>query len=106
MNGFFHTHSVIVGAKRIVIIVVVGLGILTWVSSAGWGSGGVPQPIAFPHKTHLDLKLPCTGCHQSAEKGAVAGRPPTSLCMACHAGGDTKSAGIIKLGSYGGKGGG
>ena len=104
MNGFFHTHSVIVGAKRIVIIVVVGLGILTWAYSAGWVSGGVYQPIAFPHKTHLDLKLPCAGCHQRVEKGAVAGRPPTSLCMACHAGGDTKSAEIKKLRSYGEKG--
>jgi hypothetical protein len=93
-----------VGAKRIVLIVVVGLGILTWAYSAGWVSGGVQQPIAFPHKTHLDLNLPCTGCHQRAEKGAVAGRPPTALCMGCHAGGDTKSEEIKKLRSYGEKG--
>ncbi len=92
------------GVKKIVLIVVVGLGVLTWAYSAGWVSGGVYQPIAFPHKTHLDLKLPCTGCHQSAEKGAVAGRPATALCMACHAGGDTKSEEIKKLRSYGEKG--
>jgi menaquinone reductase, multiheme cytochrome c subunit len=92
-----------VGVKRIILILLVALGAL---ASAHWSdgvNGGVFQPIAFPHKTHLDLNLPCTGCHQRAEKGAVAGRPPTALCLACHAGGDTKSAEIKKLRSYGEK---
>jgi hypothetical protein len=93
-----------VGVKRIVLILVVGLGILTWAYSAGWVSGGVRQPIEFPHKPHIAQNIPCTGCHARAEKGAVAGRPATALCMACHAGGETKSAEIVKLRSYGEKG--
>ena len=88
--------------RRIILILVgVGLGTLAWVYWSDWVSGDTLQPIAFPHKTHLELNLPCTGCHQRAEKGAVAGRPPTALCLACHAGGDSKSAEIKKLKEYG-----
>ena len=90
-----------VGVKRIILILVVGLGTLAWAYWSDWANGDIRQPIAFPHKTHLDLNLPCTGCHQRAEKGAVAGRPPTALCLACHAGGDSKSAEIKKLKEYG-----
>ena len=49
---------------------------------------GVKQPIAFPHKTHVEQGLQCTSCHERAEKEAVAGRPPTALCLSCHGGGD------------------
>ncbi len=88
--------------RRIILILVgVGLGTLAWVYWSDWVSGDIRQPIAFPHKTHLELNLPCTGCHQRAEKGAVAGRPPTALCLACHAGGDSKNAEIKKLKEYG-----
>jgi hypothetical protein len=82
--------------RRIILILVVGLGTLAW----SYWNAGVQQPVAFPHKTHLDLNLPCTGCHQRAEKGAVAGRPPTALCLACHSG-DSKSAEIKKVKDYG-----
>ncbi|HXG52635.1 MAG TPA: cytochrome c3 family protein [candidate division Zixibacteria bacterium] len=71
---------------------------------AGWVSPGVEQPIAFPHKTHIALKVPCTGCHQQAEKGSAAGRPPTALCAACHAASDTKDPEIAKLKAYAEKG--
>lgn len=50
---------------------------------------GVRQPIEFPHKTHIDAGLECTSCHDRAEKDTVAGRPPTALCVSCHAGADT-----------------
>jgi hypothetical protein len=59
-----------------------------------WGVFGlraepeVTQPIAFPHKTHVEQNLQCTTCHERAEKDAVAGRPPTELCLSCHGGGD------------------
>ncbi len=71
-------------------VVIGGLAVVAFV----WGVLGlraepeVRQPIAFPHKTHVDLNLQCTGCHERAEKGAVAGRPPTELCLSCHGGGD------------------
>jgi hypothetical protein len=90
--------------KRALIIfavVFVGLALAYWVD---WGVSGVKQPIEFPHKTHIAQKIPCTGCHQRAEKDLVAGRPPTALCLACHASGDSKSAEISKLKAYGDKG--
>jgi Cytochrome c7 and related cytochrome c len=83
--------------RRIILILVgVGIGTLAWVYWSDWVSGDIRQPIAFPHKTHVALSLPCTTCHQRAEKDVVAGRPPTALCLGCHAGGDSKSAEIIK----------
>ena len=44
------------------------------------------QPFPFPHKTHIEKKLKCTDyCHESAEKGPVAGLPSVKTCMICHA---------------------
>jgi hypothetical protein len=90
--------------KRVVIIFAVVLVALALGYWADWGVSAVKQPIEFPHKTHIAQKIPCTGCHQRAEKDLVAGRPPTALCLACHAGGDSKSAEITKLKAFGGKG--
>jgi Cytochrome c7 and related cytochrome c len=90
--------------KRVILIVGVLLVALAVGYTADWRVSGIKQPIEFPHKTHIAQNIPCTGCHQRAEKGAVAGRPPTALCLACHAGGDTKSAEIKKLRSFGEKG--
>ncbi len=42
------------------------------------------QPIPFPHKTHLDKKAVCADCHESADKGPVAGIPSVKTCMICH----------------------
>ena len=69
------------------------VGVLAVVALA-WGAlelragSEVTQPIVFPHKTHIELNLQCTSCHVRAEKDAVAGRPPTALCLSCHGGGD------------------
>ena len=75
--------------------------VTTWGYWTGWVESRTTQPIQFPHKTHLDLKLACTTCHYRAEKEAVAGRPPTALCLGCHMGGDTQSAEIKKLRAFG-----
>ena len=80
--------------KRVILIFAVVLAALAFGYWADWGVSGVKQPIQFPHKTHIAQKIPCTGCHQRAEKDLVAGRPPTALCLACHASGDSKSAEI------------
>ena len=69
-----------VGAFAVVVVAWGGLGL-----RAG---SEVKQPIQFPHKTHIELNLQCTSCHERAEKDAVAGRPPTALCLSCHGGGD------------------
>ena len=42
------------------------------------------QPIPFPHKTHLAKKAECIDCHESVEKGPVAGIPSVKTCMICH----------------------
>jgi hypothetical protein len=42
------------------------------------------QPIEFPHNVHVNKKIPCTLCHQGADKGAVAGIPSVAMCMTCH----------------------
>ena len=42
------------------------------------------QPIPFPHKTHLEKKAVCADCHESAEKGPIAGIPSVKTCMICH----------------------
>ena len=90
--------------KRALIIFAVVFIVLALAYWVDWGVSGVKQPIEFPHKTHIAQKIPCTGCHQRAEKDLVAGRPPTALCLACHASGDSKSAEISKLKAYGDKG--
>lgn len=71
---------------------------------AGWGVSAVKQPIEFPHKPHIAQNIPCTGCHQGAEKNLVAGQPATALCLACHISSDSKNPEIEKLKAFGEKG--
>jgi hypothetical protein len=42
------------------------------------------QPIPFPHKTHIAKKAVCADCHESADKGPIAGIPGVKTCMICH----------------------
>ena len=42
------------------------------------------QPIPFPHKVHIAKKAVCADCHESADKGPVAGIPSVKTCMICH----------------------
>jgi len=42
------------------------------------------QPIPFPHKTHLAKKAVCADCHETADKGPIAGIPSVKTCMICH----------------------
>lgn len=44
------------------------------------------QPIAFPHRVHIEKGLKCTEyCHESVTKGPIAGLPSVKICMICHA---------------------
>jgi hypothetical protein len=74
--------------------VLLVVALFSWGSLRLWAAPDVKQPIQFPHKTHVELNLECTSCHERAEKGTAAGRPPTALCLSCHSGGD--GAGEIK----------
>ncbi|MBI1958218.1 MAG: cytochrome c3 family protein [Candidatus Rokubacteria bacterium] len=78
---------------------VLAVVLLVWASVRLWAAPDVIQPIQFPHKTHIEQNLQCTTCHERAEKDAVAGRPPTALCLTCHSGGDG-SAEIKKVSAY------
>jgi len=42
------------------------------------------QPIAFPHKVHIDNGLTCEICHTAVAQGPQAGIPSLNFCMACH----------------------
>ena len=42
------------------------------------------QPIPFPHKTHIEKQALCTDCHETVEKGPIAGIPSVKTCMICH----------------------
>ncbi len=67
------------------------------------GESAVVQPIAFPHKAHLELKeqkLECKSCHEGVETRAAAGRPSTKRCLSCHTS-EAKSVEEKKLQAYG-----
>lgn len=42
------------------------------------------QPLPFPHKTHLAKQAMCTDCHETVERGPIAGIPSVKTCMICH----------------------
>jgi Cytochrome c7 and related cytochrome c/Class III cytochrome C family len=42
------------------------------------------QPIPFPHRIHIEKKAECVDCHESVDKGPVAGIPSVKTCMICH----------------------
>src|SRR5262245_16362001 len=59
------------------------------------------QPIAYSHKTHLELGLKCSGCHEMKEaetdEGFRMGFPKESTCMGCHGSVKKDSPEIAKL---------
>ncbi len=42
------------------------------------------QPLPFPHLTHIEKQAMCTDCHETVERGPIAGIPSVRLCMTCH----------------------
>jgi len=42
------------------------------------------QPLPFPHKVHIAKKAACTDCHETVERGPIAGIPSVKTCMICH----------------------
>ncbi len=42
------------------------------------------QPIPFPHQTHIEKQAMCTDCHETVERGPIAGIPSVKTCMICH----------------------
>jgi hypothetical protein len=68
----------------VIAVVAVGtstLGVLVIARSYG---RAVVQPLAFNHKKHFDQGIKCSGCHDSVETSAAAGKPRLETCMLCH----------------------
>jgi hypothetical protein len=64
----------------------------------------VVQPIPFPHNTHIAKKAVCADCHESADKGPIAGIPSVKTCMICHSQIATDKPLIKQVTSYADKG--
>ncbi|MCU1385478.1 MAG: hypothetical protein JWL71_4175 [Acidobacteria bacterium] len=62
------------------------------------------QPIPFPHKTHIAKQAVCADCHESADKGPIAGIPSVKTCMICHSQIATDKPLIKQVTSYSEKG--
>jgi hypothetical protein len=46
----------------------------------------VAQPVQFDHRHHVkDDLIDCRYCHNTVDRAASAGIPPTELCLNCHA---------------------
>jgi hypothetical protein len=65
-----------------------------------WRSPVVPQPVAFPHKTHIANQMECLTCHINADRSIMATFPSVSDCMVCHENIKTESPEIKKLAAY------
>ena len=64
----------------------------------------VPQPIAYPHKTHVvDNQMECLSCHVNADRSIAATFPSVTDCMVCHENAKTDSPEIKKLAAYAAK---
>lgn len=62
------------------------------------------QPLAFPHKTHIAKQAMCTDCHETVERGPIAGIPSVKTCMICHSQIATDRPLIKEVTSYSDKG--
>ena len=68
-------------------VVVAALLLIGFAHSDYAGAVGIApaQPVPFSHKHHSgELGLDCRNCHQTVERLATAGLPPTHTCMTCH----------------------
>src|SRR5436190_13623404 len=59
------------------------------------------QPIAFPHKTHVEgQQFLCVDCHISVERGPRAGIPDVRTCWGCHSETRTDNSEMKKLRAF------
>lgn len=92
-------------AKRVGIgVVVFGAAALGFVTGrvALRPSVGVPQPIAFNHRLHVEA-IDCETCHEHARVGEHSGLPGLSTCLQCHEEPQTDSAEERKIAALAGE---
>ena len=63
----------------------------------------IPQPIAYPHKTHIDSGMECLTCHVNADRSIAATIPSVTECMVCHENVKPESPEIQKLAAFAAK---
>jgi hypothetical protein len=63
----------------------------------------VPQPVAYPHKTHIDSGMECLSCHINADRSIAATIPSVTECMVCHENVKPDSPEIQKLAAFAAK---
>jgi Cytochrome c7 and related cytochrome c len=80
---------------------VLTLLIASAAAAALWPARRVPQPIAYPHKTHVvDNQMECLTCHVNADRSIAATIPSVTECMVCHENVKVESPEIQKLAAY------
>ena len=80
---------------------VLTLLIASAAAAAFWPARRVPQPIAYPHKTHVvDNQMECLTCHVNADRSIAATIPSVTECMVCHENVKPESPEIQKLAAF------
>jgi len=87
-------------------VILIGIAVVVALILGG-AAGGLyftqtspPQPINFPHQTHVGIGAPCLYCHPAAAWGPTAGLPSQSKCWGCHQQVQKKSPELDKLAKY------
>lgn len=63
-------------------VVLIGANVTPYTHRLGVA---LDQPAPFSHKHHVkELGISCYYCHDSVEKGPIAGVPSTETCYTCH----------------------
>src|SRR5580765_1390030 len=86
--------------RKIVLGVVVVILLVASAALAFRRSTVVPQPIAYPHKTHIAAQMECLTCHANADRSIMATFPSVTDCMVCHENIKADSPEIKKLAAY------
>jgi hypothetical protein len=91
MSQIFHPSTNTISKVTILgllVLVAGGLWLCWEITQAPWVTQQSivrEQPVPFSHEHHVGgLGLDCRYCHNTVEKSAVAGIPPTETCMTCH----------------------
>jgi hypothetical protein len=85
---------------RIIIILIVAFLIIGMAWEVHLTQVPPPQPIQFPHFTHINLGVQCLYCHPGALRGPSPGLPTETKCWGCHQQITIRNSEIDKLINY------
>ncbi|HTM04319.1 MAG TPA: cytochrome c3 family protein [Vicinamibacterales bacterium] len=90
-NRSFREASVL--AAAILLIVPLALWAFARTPAATGQYRAYAQPVPFAHTLHANgLRIDCRYCHAGATTAAMAGLPPTDVCVPCHLDGLLRSS--------------